>query len=54
MCVCVWGGGVEGGGVAGERFKLGAFLYQKCKHCINELIFLHRVNNIKHNIKQNI
>ena len=34
-------------------FNSGPFLYCKYERGIKNLIFLHRVNNTEHNIKQN-
>ena len=36
------------------RFKAGPFLYRKCEDSIKSLMFLHHVNNVDRNIKQNI
>ena len=40
-------------GLGGVRFNSGPFLYCKYERGIKSLIFLHRVNNTEHNIKQN-
>ena len=41
-------------GLGRARFKSGPFLYREYKRVIKVSMFLHRVNNIEHDIKQNI
>ena len=45
--------GVTNRGLDGVMFNSGPFLYCKYERGIKNLIFLHRVNNTEHNIKQN-
>ena len=37
----------------GEQAQIRTFLYRKFKCGLKSPMFLHRVNNIEHNIKQN-